>query len=267
MYTPGNNIHMNYITKTATKKQQKNRNSSHHTASHSIFPHTNNNGKNKKTTKSQTTKDPHRDGAGHAPRGDDRLRKQIQKNATIPAGNQDRWGHTMSQKTPNTIRLLLQNVGGINLKPEGSIKLAAVHSFMQEAQVDVAALTECNVAWNLAERDLYPPEQTKCWWENAHWSIMHNKQEKYATTHQQGRTCVVVTNQLSYRAQHPGNDMMGLGQWCWARLRGKQDWYLWVVLIYRPCPSNRPLSTYNNKLGSGAAKMLTAVCDQKYSKT
>jgi len=62
-------------------------------------------------------------------------------------------------KSPNTIRLLLQNVGGIDLKPEGSIKLASLHSFMQEAQVDVAALTECNVAWNLVEHDLYPPNK------------------------------------------------------------------------------------------------------------
>jgi len=233
VYTPGNKIHTNNITKIKTKKTTtKPRNSSLHTALHYIFPHTNNNEKNIKTTKSQTTKNPHRHGAGHAPCGDARLRKQIQNKATVPAGNQDHWGHTMTKKTPNTIPLLLQNVGGIDLKSDGSIKLASLHSFMQEAQVDVTALTECNVAWNLAKRDLYPPEQTKFWWENAHWSITHNRQEKYATTHQRGGTCIIVTNQLSYRAQHPGNDTMGLGWWCWAQLQGKQDQYLWVVSIY-----------------------------------
>jgi len=90
------------------------------------------------------------------------------------AAHHDRWGHEFTTKYPNTIRLLLQNMGGIDLKPEGSVKLAALHSFMQEAQVDIAALTECNVAWSLVDWDLYPSEQTKHWWENAHWSVTHN---------------------------------------------------------------------------------------------
>jgi len=61
------------------------------------------------------------------------------------AMNHDWWGHAITTKQPNTIQLLLQNVWGIDLKPEGSVKLAALHSFMQEAQVDIAALTKNNV--------------------------------------------------------------------------------------------------------------------------
>jgi len=70
------------------------------------------------------------------------------------------WGHALAPKPPNTIRLILQNVGGINLKPEGLVKLAALCSFMQEAQVDIVALTECNVAWWLIDQDLLPTELT-----------------------------------------------------------------------------------------------------------
>jgi len=94
------------------------------------------------------------------------------------------WGHAISKKQPHTIRFLLQNVGGINLKPEGLVKLAALYSFMQEAQVDIAALMECNVAWSLVNQEQYPSEQTKFWWENAHWSITHNRQDPHAPQHQ-----------------------------------------------------------------------------------
>jgi len=162
----------------------------------------------------------------------------------------------MSKKPSNTICLLLQNVGGIDIKPEGSAKLAALHAFMEEAQVDLAALTECNVARHLVERDLYPSEQTKCWWENVHWLITHNRCKKYATNHQRGGVCVIVTNQLSYQVQRLGDDMMGLGRWCWACLQGKQDRYLWGALIYQPFPSNRPLLTYQQQVRLWSSKNL-----------
>jgi len=100
------------------------------------------------------------------------------------AADHNCWGHVISKKQPHTIRLLLQYVGGIDLKPEGLVKLATLHSFMQEVQVDIAALTECNVAWSLVDQEQYPLEQTKFWWENAHWLITHNRQEPRAPQHQ-----------------------------------------------------------------------------------
>jgi len=167
-----------------------------------------------------------------------------------------RWGNDFSGKPMHTIRILLQNVGGIDLTAGGSVKLAALHNFMQDHHVDIAALTECNVAWQLVDASFYPSEQTKYWWENSHWSITHNRQEIYPTKHQRGGTCLVVTNQLSYRAQRPGDDKTGLGRWCWARLRGKGDTYLRIVSIYRPCPSNGPMSTYQQQVRFWSSKNL-----------
>jgi len=57
----------------------------------------------------------------------------------------NRWGHEFSGKPTNMIRILLQNVGGIDLTAGGSVKLAALHAFMQDYQVNIAALTECNM--------------------------------------------------------------------------------------------------------------------------
>jgi len=55
------------------------------------------------------------------------------------------WGHMIQPKAPNTIQLLLQNIRGIDVTSTGSIKLVAMQSFTQAAQIDICALTECNV--------------------------------------------------------------------------------------------------------------------------
>jgi len=152
------------------------------------------------------------------------------------------------------IRILLQNTGGIDHKPGGSVKLAALYEFMQEAHVDIAALMECNTAWNKCEYSELPSQQTKYWWENAHWSIGHNKQDPDSALYQPGGTSIVVVNKLSHRAQRPGNDKTGLGRWCWARLRGKNNRQLRLVSVYRPCPANGPLSTYQQQIRHWSAQ-------------
>ncbi len=166
------------------------------------------------------------------------------------------WGHALKTKEPNTIRIILQNTGGIDHRSGSSTKLSALHSFMQEWQVDIAALTECNAAWSKIDHSLYPSEQTKFWWENAHWSLTHNRQDQHAAPYQPGGAGIVITNQLSYRAQRPGDDTVGLGRWCWARLRGKHNQYLRVVSVYRPCPANGPLSTYQQHVRHWSSKHL-----------
>jgi len=122
----------------------------------------------------------------------------------------------MSNKPPHTIRVLLQNIGGIDVTSNGSVKLAALHNFMVDHQVDITAITECNVAWSKVTPKIAPPEQTKFWWENSHWSLTHNCRDPNAAKYQPGGTSIVIVNQLAHRTQRPGDDMVGLGRWCWA---------------------------------------------------
>jgi len=70
----------------------------------------------------------------------------------------DTWGHQLQPKQLATIQIILQNIGGINMTETGLIKLAALRDFTQEAQVDVCAITECNVDWRHAPAHLYPKE-------------------------------------------------------------------------------------------------------------
>jgi len=144
--------------------------------------------------------------------------------------------------------VIVQNIGGINLHKYGSVKLAALHEFTTEHQVDVIALTECNAAWSKVEPELWPQEQTKFWWDKAHWSITHNRQDPDVTTYQPGGTGLLVVNQLAHRAQRPGKDQVGLGHWCWIRLKGKGTQHLRIISAYCPCPSSGPLSTYQQQV-------------------
>jgi len=121
--------------------------------------------------------------------------------ASTPGGSgpeHDTWGHPLQPKQPNTLRILLQNIGGIDIHKQGSVKLAALQEFMEEQHVDATAITECNVAWNQVDPALWPQEQTKFWWENAHWSVTHNRVDPKVAKYQPGGTCVLVVNQLSY---------------------------------------------------------------------
>jgi len=133
------------------------------------------------------------------------------------------WGHPLEPKETNQIRIMLQNIGGIDMTESRLIKLAALWSFLQEAQVDVCTLTKCNVAWNKVPAHLYPAKQTRYWWEASQWSLAHNIQETNEAAYQPGRTGLLITNQLTHQAQRPGDDKIGLGRWCWARLRGKHN--------------------------------------------
>jgi len=113
----------------------------------------------------------------------------------------DNWGHQLNPKQPATIRIILQNIGGIGMTDSGSIKLAALWDFTKEAQADICAITECNVDWRHAQAHLYPKEQTRYWWESSHWSISNNLQETNEAAYQPGGTALVIMNQISHRAQ------------------------------------------------------------------
>ncbi len=160
----------------------------------------------------------------------------------------DQWGQEMGPKNPNSIRLVLQNIGGIDVRKQGSVKLAALQEFMTDNTVDIAALTKCNVGWKQINPKLWPQEQTKFWWENSHWLLAYNRQDPDATPYQPDGVGILVVNQLLHQAQCPGNDIMGLGRWCWACLRGKQNQFLRVISAYWPCKSNGPLSTYQQQM-------------------
>ena len=97
------------------------------------------------------------------------------------------------------------------------IKLAVLRSFVTHKEVDMMALTECNMAWNKVPAHLHPTEQSRYWWENVHWSISHNHTEDYDCTFQPGGTCLAINQQIvvlhpTTRRQHCRTWQVVLGQ-------------------------------------------------------
>jgi len=87
------------------------------------------------------------------------------------------WGHKITTKASSTIKILLQNIGRIDLTNTGSIRLAALWDYTNKVQADICTITECNIDRKHAPVHLYPTEQTWHWWENSHWGITNNTQE------------------------------------------------------------------------------------------
>jgi len=108
-------------------------------------------------------------------------------NRSVPAtdmeqGPEDRWGHQLGQKQQGTIWFILQNVDSIPTHEDGDIKLDCLHQFMIENQADIITLTESNTSWDKVPYKARLLRKTRGWWEACHWSMSHNKKDKYGTS-------------------------------------------------------------------------------------
>jgi len=149
---------------------------------------------------------------------------------------------------PGAIHIVLQNANGIANNKQGAVKLDCLHLFMEEQEIDIMAMMELNTAWDCLDYRNRLPAKTCRLWEANLWSVVHNKQDKYGDDFQPGGTMIVVLNTLSHRTTTPGDDVTGLRQWSWVRLRGKEDHFLQVVLLYCPCKSDGHLTTYQQHI-------------------
>jgi len=179
-------------------------------------------------------------------------------------GSPNAWGKVIEKKQPQTMRFCFQNVDGISHLSDGDglLKLHALLQFTINFQVDVFTAAELNTCW-----DLLPPDQrlaslTKGWWENSHWCVSHNRREESPSVYQPGGTALVVTNKLSHRALKPGDDPLGLGRWCWIKLRGTNSHHVRIVSMYRPCKADGILTSYQQHLRT-LGKLKCDICPKK----
>jgi len=117
----------------------------------------------------------------------------------------------MGRKHPDTICIVLQNVDGIPPNTKGDMKLDSLFNFTREADIDILALTELNVAWDTIDYKARLPTKTQGWWEANQWSITHNKRDTYGKAFQPGGTALLTLNKLSHKTTKPGDDTTGLG--------------------------------------------------------
>jgi len=128
------------------------------------------------------------------------------------------WGDQFQKKKHNTIRVYLQNIGGLPAEDNGEAKYMHIQLFVKNHNIDILALPECSMNWGEMEYKNMLPECTKGWWESVQWATAYNKLEEHSSVHQPGRMALAFLNTMTHRAQRPGNNKVGLGQWCWGRL-------------------------------------------------
>jgi len=165
----------------------------------------------------------------------------------------------MGRKHPDTIHIVLQNVDGIPTNTKGDMKLDSLLIFTWEADIDLLALMELNVAWDTVDYKAHLPAKTQGWWEANQWSVTHNKRDTHGEDFQPGGTALLTLNKLAHKATTPGDDTTGLGRWCWTRLRGKENHFLRLVSAYRPCKADGHLTTYQQQV-QWFSKQGKAVC-------
>jgi len=82
-------------------------------------------------------------------------------------------------------------------------------------------------------------QKTQGWWEASHWSVSHNKQDKFGENFQQGGTALVIMNELSHKTTRPGQ-LYGLRPMVLGLSKRKRKSFS----KYHPCKSNGHLTTY-----------------------
>jgi len=154
------------------------------------------------------------------------------------------WGNIMGKKQDTTLRIAFQNIGGFSKDEEMELKFESIRNFINDRQIDIFGFTEANTCWDVTPEVDRPAHRTRGWWETSQWVVTHNCTEENLPTYQPGGVGLLCVNQVAHRALCPGADVLGLGRWCWTKLRGPNGFHIRIIVMYRPCFSTGPLSTY-----------------------
>jgi len=150
----------------------------------------------------------------------------------------------MGKKQDTTLRIAFQNIGGFSKDEEMDLKFESIRNFINDRQIDIFGFTEANTCWDVTPEVDRPAHRTRGWWETSQWVVTHNCTEENLPTYQPGGVGLLCVNQVAHRALRPGADVLGLGRWCWTRIRGPNGFHIRIIVMYRPCFSTGPLSTY-----------------------
>ncbi len=121
---------------------------------------------------------------------------------------------------------MFQNVGSFSKDNDMGLKLEALRRIMTEQQIDIFGFTESNTCWDVVPELQRLARRTRGWWENSQWSLSYNPLEMETPIHQPGGTGILCVNAVAHQTLKPGDDLTGLGRWCWTRIRGPNGFFL-----------------------------------------
>ena len=75
------------------------------------------------------------------------LRMQMAPSTRNTDSLEGAWGDTFTQKQRNTVRVYLQNIGGLPIDDEDGIKYTHMRHFITLNKIDIIALLESSMHW------------------------------------------------------------------------------------------------------------------------
>jgi len=155
-----------------------------------------------------------------------------------------RWHH---KKTKTGGPDILTECRGISPTESGTYKMELLGHFTTANQIDMCSITETNTNWSEVPTNQHPHNATWFWWECIKWNTMYNQTKEHKQEYQPGGATVLVINKMAHRATATGENKTGQGQWCWTKLRGKQNTHIQIYAAYWSCKTFGPLTSYQQQ--------------------
>ena len=157
---------------------------------------------------------------------------------------QDRESHGLPPppKTHDTLRIILNNVNGLQLftKGRGNEKIGRIETTRKKFQSDIYCSVENCVQWDMSTSDQQFDDVFGIG-EERYCSVAYNRNDRLSGSDgrtQPGGTSILATGRTSGFASKKGMDDDSLGQWCYMRL-GTEAHATWLICAYNPPSSSR----------------------------
>jgi len=117
-------------------------------------------------------------------------------NAGAAGSREGAWGDPFHNKKAHTVRVYLQNIGGLPTSEDDDVKYTHMQQFLNMNKINVIALPECGTSWGKMLYKQRLQEQMQGWWESIQWPTAYNKQEAHPSRHQPGGMALGLLNKV-----------------------------------------------------------------------
>ena len=157
-------------------------------------------------------------------------------------------GHDITTKTPDNIRLILQNPNGVSSENNYFEYQLLLHN-MKSVDSDIILLPETNLCWSRYNVIMPTTKHRKNLFRFSK-QVTSNSQRSYNTPYQPGGTATIITNNVVGRFHSSLSDD-SLGRWSIVNLTLNSGQLLSIVCCYQVCEQHRhtagPKTAYNQQ--------------------
>ena len=140
-------------------------------------------------------------------------------------GRRGIFGNPLQHNHQSTIRILMQNVGGLgfiaNKRCHETLKMEKIKEITIKYNVDLLALTETNKDWRTVKSAHTIWEGTKGWKDSRRIQVAHNTTQQAEGQFVSGGTAMCAFDKLVYGIYKQGFDDRKLGRWSYITIEGK----------------------------------------------